>query len=91
VPYGLQQLRLIPKSRAGQTVVRLGTWRSRAAARRLSSRSHQNRVELISFDEGATSIVVHCEGEVENEPTCMGRDRQAWGFAPLWFSSARPS
>ena len=66
VAYGLQQLRLIPKSRAGQVVRR---WHMEIDGGRMQTEfndHHQNRVTLISFDPHATSIVVHCEGEVEN-------------------------
>jgi hypothetical protein len=45
---------------------------------------HQNRVTLISFDPHATSIVVHCEGEVENADL-HGVIGKHGGFAPLWY------
>jgi hypothetical protein len=84
VPYGLQQLRLFPKSRAGQ-VVKSWSWRSRAGRNRLEFNDHhQNRVTLISFDPHATSIVVHCEGEVENADL-HGVIGKHGGFAPLWY------
>jgi transglutaminase-like putative cysteine protease len=84
VPYGLQQLRLIPKTRAGQVV---RAWHMEIEGGRLQtefSDHHQNRVSLISFDPEATSIVVHCEGEVENADL-HGIIGKHGGFAPLWF------
>jgi transglutaminase-like putative cysteine protease len=82
--YGLQQLRLIPKSRAGQAVLH---WKMEIEGGRAETEftdHHQNRVSLISFDPQATSIVVHCEGEVETSDTAGVIGRHA-GFAPLWF------
>jgi transglutaminase-like putative cysteine protease len=84
VPYGLQQLRLIPKTRAGQVV---RAWNMEIEGGRLQTEfndHHQNRVSLISFDPEATSIVVHCEGEVENADL-QGVIGKHGGFAPLWF------
>lgn len=84
VSYGLQQLRLVPKSRTGQTVL---TWKMEIDGGTLETEftdHHQNRVTLISFDPQATSIVVHCEGEVETADTAGVTGRHA-GFAPLWF------
>jgi transglutaminase-like putative cysteine protease len=84
VPYGLQRLRLIPKSRAGQTVL---SWAMEIEGGRAETEytdHNQNRVSLISFDPHATSIVVHCEGEVETAET-HGITGRHGGFAPLWY------
>jgi len=84
VAYGLQQLRLIPKSRAGQVVRR---WHMDIDGGQMQTEfndHHQNRVTLISFDPHATSIVVHCEGEVENADL-HGVIGKHGGFAPLWY------
>ena len=84
VPYGLQQLRLIPKSRSGQTVL---NWTMEIEGGRAETEytdHHQNRVSLISFDSDATSIVVHCEGEVETADMAGVTGRHG-GFAPLWY------
>ncbi|PWK62066.1 transglutaminase family protein [Roseicyclus mahoneyensis] len=84
VYYGLQQLRLVPKSRTGQTVVH---WKMEIDGGTLQTEftdHHQNRVSLISFDSQANSIVVHCEGEVDTADTAGVTGRHA-GFAPLWF------
>lgn len=82
--YGLQQLRLIPKSRTGQTVLH---WKMEIEGGRAETEftdHHQNRVSLISFDPQASSIVVHCEGEVDTADTAGVTGRHG-GFAPLWF------
>jgi transglutaminase-like putative cysteine protease len=84
VSYGLQQLRLVPKSRTGQAVLH---WKMEIEGGRMETEftdHHQNRVSLISFDPQASSIVVHCEGEVETSDTAGVTGRHA-GFAPLWF------
>lgn len=84
VPYGLQQLRLIPKSRAGQTILRWSMEIEGGKAETEFTDHHQNRVSLISFDPQATSIVVHCEGEVETADMAGVTGRHG-GFAPLWY------
>jgi transglutaminase-like putative cysteine protease len=84
VPYGLQRLRLIPKSRTGQTVL---SWKMEIEGGRVETEytdHHQNRVTLISFDPQARSIVVHCEGEVQTEDMAGITGRHG-GFAPLWY------
>ncbi|MDG3042369.1 transglutaminase family protein [Roseicyclus marinus] len=84
VSYGLQQLRLVPKSRAGQAILH---WKMEIEGGTLETEftdHHQNRVSLISFDPQANSIVVHCEGEVETSDVAGVTGRHA-GFAPLWF------
>ncbi|MCU4653813.1 transglutaminase family protein [Roseibacterium sp. SDUM158016] len=84
VPYGLQQLRLIPKSRAGQAVVEWKMDIEGGVEQLQFNDHHQNRVSLLSFDPGATSIVVHCEGEVETADLHGVIGKHA-GFAPLWL------
>ncbi len=84
VPYGLQQLRLVPKSRTGQAIV---WWHMEIEGGRKQTEfndHHQNRVTLISFDPQATSIVVHCEGEVETADLHGVIGKHA-GHTPLWF------
>jgi transglutaminase-like putative cysteine protease len=84
VAYGLQQLRLIPKSRTGQAVV---SWDMEVEGGRQQTEfndHHQNRVTLISFDPDATSIVVHCAGEVETADLHGVIGKHA-GHTPLWF------
>lgn len=84
VPYGLQQLRLTPKSRHGQQVL---SWSMSVEGGTLETEfndHHMNTVSLISFDPDATSIKVNCEGEVETEDRNGVVGKHA-GFAPLWL------
>lgn len=84
VPYGLQQLRLIPKSRASQTILRWDMQIDGGKAETEYTDQHENRVSLVSFDPQASSIVVQCEGEVETTDT-HGITGRHGGFAPLWY------
>jgi transglutaminase-like putative cysteine protease len=84
VAYGLQQLRLIPKSRAGQSVVSWTMNIDGGAAQAEFTDHHQNRVSLISFDPEATAITIHCTGEVETADL-SGVIGKHGGFAPLWY------
>ena len=84
VTYGLQQLRLTPKSRMGQTVL---TWRTRIEGGRREldyDDQHMNHVMLISFSGEGQEIRVISEGEVETTDTNGVVGRHA-GFAPLWY------
>ncbi|UWQ22462.1 transglutaminase family protein [Jannaschia sp. W003] len=80
---GLQQVRLTPKSRAGQTVLR---WDTSVTGGRVETQfedQHANRVHLVSLDEGATEVVVTAEGEVSVEDR-KGVIGAQGGFMPLW-------
>jgi transglutaminase-like putative cysteine protease len=84
VTYGLQQLRLTPKSRQGQTVL---DWRMDIEGGKLETEftdMHANAVSLISFDPEATEITVRCHGRVETEDNngVVGKQK---GFVPLWL------
>ena len=82
--FGLQQLRLTPKSRAGQSVL---TWRTRIEGGRRELEfddQHMNRVMLISFAGDGHEIVITSEGEVETMDTSGVVGKHA-GFAPLWL------
>jgi transglutaminase-like putative cysteine protease len=84
VHYALQQLRLTPKSRAGQTVL---SWTTNVdgGKRELEYEDqHNNHVELISFDPGGTRIIIHCQGEVETTDNA-GVIGTHGGFAPIWL------
>ena len=82
--YGLQQLRLTPKSRIGQNVVK---WSMQIDGGRVEATfqdQHANSVDLISFASDATEITVHCHGMVETEDQngIIGKQQ---GFVPLWL------
>lgn len=84
VLYGLQQLRLTPKSRPGQDVL---NWSMKVDGGRIEAEftdHHANTVSLISFDPDADAISVHCEGEIETEDLSgiVGAQK---GFMPLWL------
>ncbi len=84
VYYGLQQVRLTPKSRAGQTVL---DWRMTISGgtRQLEfDDEHNNHVTLISIDPDHAEVAIDCEGEVEttNNHGVIG---EHGGFAPLWL------
>lgn len=82
--YGLQQLRLTPKSRAGQAV---RSWNMSVEGGQIETSftdHHQNRVTLVSFDPGAVEIRVICDGLVDTAETAGVVGKHA-GFAPLWF------
>lgn len=84
VPYGLQQLRLIPKSRAGQTIASWTMTIDGGTAQTEFTDHHQNRVSLISFDPDATSITIQCDGVVDTADVA-GVIGKHGGFAPLWY------
>jgi transglutaminase-like putative cysteine protease len=84
VPYGLQKLRLIPESRASQAVLDWTMEIEGGTAETEYTDHHGNRVTLISFDSDATSIVVHCAGEVQTSDTAGVTGRHG-GCAPLWY------
>lgn len=83
--YGLQQLRLTPKSRPGHQVV--DRWDMVVEGGRIETTfqdQFRNAVSLVSFDPGAHEIRVSCDGEVVVEDT-VGVVGKHSGFAPLWF------
>ncbi|MCI5078389.1 transglutaminase family protein [Oricola sp.] len=84
VHYGLQQLRLTPKSRAGQKVV---SWETQVegGTRQLEyDDQHNNHVALVSFDDGRSEVTIRCHGVVETSDT-SGVVGVHGGFAPLWL------
>jgi transglutaminase-like putative cysteine protease len=83
--YGLQQLRLTPKSRPGHQVV--NSWDMEVEGGQIETNfvdHHQNQVSLVSFTPGSREIRVICQGEVETQDTAGVVGRHA-GFAPLWY------
>ncbi|WP_306119204.1 MULTISPECIES: transglutaminase family protein [unclassified Roseitalea] len=82
--HALQQVRLTPKSRAGQTIV---DWRLDVTGGRKElsyDDQNNNHVDLVSFEPDATEIVLHSHGRVEmtNDSGIVGAHG---GFAPLWY------
>jgi transglutaminase-like putative cysteine protease len=84
VHYGLQQIRLRPKSRAGQTVE---DWHIEVAGGQVEvsfEDEHANAVELVSFEPGNCEIEITCRGTVENQDR-SGVVGPQGGFVPLWL------
>lgn len=83
IPYGLQQLRLTPTSRPGQTVVEWNTTITGGDHQLDFQDHHGNRVSLISITPDITSIEVLGQGVVETIDTNGIIDHR--GYAPLWL------
>jgi len=84
VHYALQQLRLVPRSGHGQTVL---DWSSTiiGGTKQVSfDDQFVNQTELVKVDPGATRIEIRSEGhvEVEDNHGVIGTHK---GFAPLWL------
>lgn len=84
VSYGLQQLRLTPKSRAGQNVVEWDMSIDGGAVESTFVDAHANTVTLVSFAPEASEITVHCQGIVDTEDLHGVVGRQT-GYVPLWL------
>ncbi|MDE0932779.1 MAG: transglutaminase family protein [Novosphingopyxis baekryungensis] len=84
VSYGLQQIRLTPKARAGQRII---DWSIdvEGGHKELSFEDeHNNAVDLVRIDQGATELSIICRGEVET-PQNDGILGVHGGYAPLWL------
>ncbi|WP_084398787.1 transglutaminase family protein [Henriciella aquimarina] len=84
VSYALQQLRLTPKSRQGQTVL---TWTTSIEGGReeaVFTDQFNNQTQLISLLDGASELIVHAEGEVETTDQA-GIVGQHAGWTPTWL------
>ncbi len=84
VSYALQQLRLTPKTRRGQTVL---DWRIEidgGTEQAAFVDEFNNQTLLISLTEGATELVVRAEGELETHDQA-GIVGQHGGWTPLWI------
>ncbi len=84
VHYALQQLRLTPKSRAGQTVLRWDTIVEGGRKELEFQDHHNNHVDLVSFEPGRSDITITSSGEVETTDTA-GVVEGHGGFTPLWY------
>lgn len=84
VQYGLQQLRLRPKTSAGQSIL---DWELTVEGGVLEldfEDQHCNHVDLVSIEPGQQQVHIVCEGEVEtgNNAGVVGRHQ---GYTPLWL------
>ena len=84
VPYGLQQLRLRPKSRPGQKIIDWAVQVEGGQTELSFEDEHANTVDLVSFSPGQCDVVIRCTGEVEvsDEGGVVGQHR---GHVPLWL------
>lgn len=83
VRYALQRLKLRPKDGAGQAV---RDWQLHVDGGKVEAEHddpHNNRVALISIDEGRTAVAIKCQGSVETSDNhgILGRHRS---HVPLW-------
>jgi transglutaminase-like putative cysteine protease len=83
VDYSLQQVRLQPKERPGQHIVK---WELRVEGGKKElefTDEHANHVDLISIDKGSDRLVIHSQGEVEMSESSgvVGRHH---GYMALW-------
>lgn len=84
VPYGLQQLRLVPKSRDFQTV---HNWEVEILGGMTEVEfedHHANTVRLVSFDPDQQSVKIRCHGQVETKDVA-GIVGKHGGYTPLWL------
>ncbi|QTD56872.1 transglutaminase family protein [Parasphingorhabdus cellanae] len=83
VAYGLQQIRLTPKSSDGQNIISWDMTIEGGKKELQFADQHNNQVDLISITPGGEQIVIRCEGEVEVDQNngVIGPHR---GFMPLW-------
>ena len=84
VQYGLQQLRLRPKTSAGQSIL---DWQLQVEGGLLELEfedQHCNHVDLVSIEPGRQQVHIVCEGEVEtgNQAGVIGHHQ---GYTPLWL------
>lgn len=84
VQYALQQLRLTPKSRVGQSVVNWETIVEGGTTELEFTDQHNNHVALISIEPELSEITITCQGEVETSDTA-GIIGEHGGYAPLWY------
>jgi transglutaminase-like putative cysteine protease len=91
VRFALQQLRMVPKERAGQQIVHDWTVEIDGGREQLRYTDHHgNEVVLIAIDSGAERLTISCKGDVELIDTSgvVGPHR---GPMPLWaYQSATP-
>jgi transglutaminase-like putative cysteine protease len=90
VKYALQQLRLTPKSRAGQRVLNWQTTVDGGRQELQFEDQHHNLVTLISFDAGRQKVSISCEGEVETTDQ-SGIVGVHGGYAPMWYFNRETS
>ena len=84
VQYGLQQIRLTPKARAGQRILDWDIEVVGGQKELTFEDEHNNHVDLVRIEPGATELSIICRGEVET-PQNDGVLGGHGGYAPLWL------
>ncbi len=84
VNYALQQIRLTPKSRAGQSVIHWTTNVDGGDVQLTYDDHNNNHVQLVGVTPDTRRVEVHCQGQVETSDTA-GIIGTHGGFAPLWL------
>jgi transglutaminase-like putative cysteine protease len=84
VSYALQQLRLTPKSRAGQNVVNWNTQISGGSVNLAYEDHNNNYVELVEIEPDVSRVEIRSNGQVETSDN-SGIVGSHGGFAPLWM------
>ena len=84
VPYGMQQVRLTPKTRTSQKIIDWSVETDGGEVQLEFEDQHRNTVLLVVFEPDRTETVIRCTGQVETSDSSgvMGEHR---GFAPLWY------
>ena len=84
VQYSLQQVRLTPKSRAGQSISNWQTTIVGGSKELEFEDQHNNNVVLASVTDGGTELSIRSEGEVTTSVT-DGIVGEHSGYVPLWY------
>ncbi|WP_017932000.1 transglutaminase family protein [Robiginitomaculum antarcticum] len=82
--YGLQQLRLTPKTNAGQEVLDWTLDIEGAQTQAIFDDEHRNRTHLISINDGAKEVLITSRGTLDmtDQHGIVGTHG---GFTPLWL------
>ena len=83
VAYGVQRLRLTPKTTQGQQILNWSMEYEGAKQELVYDDQNHNTVTLVSVLEGVTEVRVKCEGTVDTEDNA-GVIGQHAGHLPLW-------
>lgn len=84
IPYGLQRLRVTPKSRAGQRVI---SWQTDVTGGKIELSyhdHHNNQVDLVNAEAGTREIRIVAHGEIETTEN-HGIIGPHGGFVPIWM------
>lgn len=84
VHYSLQQVRLTPKPRTGQSIISWQTTIEGGAKELEFHDQHDNHVVLVSVKDGQSELSIHSEGKVETSIS-NGIIGAHGGYAPLWY------